>query len=293
MNRELIPKEADEPPPSKTRRPPQRPNACPIGDDIAEEYHSESCVAHEISSNQQPPRASTEPTPYSPTDLTHNGKQSTATSDTLFPASETPNGTIPLPQEERSQPKHRFPRLHKRKQGDTTEDGTPLARKPSKKKKKFPKKIPVEQQLRGIFWSWPNILLICVPVGIALNYAHVNPLAIFIVSFCSLNTVMRLDLLILPGQLSGYHTAGRYVVLCDRRDCFAGWRNAWGSSQCYVRQRNRAHCFDSCVGQRRGKLFSTNTKIHKTFEWVRTYEHRLLLCRPHLSARCCPTCFLF
>ena len=34
-----------------------------------------------------------------------------------------------------------------------------------------------------VFNSWINILLIAVPVGIAVNYAKVTPVAVFVVNF--------------------------------------------------------------------------------------------------------------
>lgn len=59
---------------------------------------------------------------------------------------------------------------------------------PGSKKKKFAnKKYTLKGQLRAtIFGSWINILLICVPVGIALNYTNVNGVAIFVVNFMAI-----------------------------------------------------------------------------------------------------------
>ncbi|KAI9822956.1 MAG: hypothetical protein M1826_000338 [Phylliscum demangeonii] len=37
-----------------------------------------------------------------------------------------------------------------------------------------------------VFNSWINVLLIAVPTGIALNYAHVNPVVIFVVNFIAI-----------------------------------------------------------------------------------------------------------
>ncbi|KAF7189637.1 Vacuolar calcium ion transporter [Pseudocercospora fuligena] len=55
----------------------------------------------------------------------------------------------------------------------------------SKKKKKHPK-IPFMSQFKAVFFSWINILLIAVPVGIALEYAHVNKIAVFVVNFIAI-----------------------------------------------------------------------------------------------------------
>ncbi|EME40687.1 hypothetical protein DOTSEDRAFT_74287 [Dothistroma septosporum NZE10] len=55
----------------------------------------------------------------------------------------------------------------------------------SKKKKKRPK-ISFMSQVKAVFASWINILLIAVPVGIALEYAHVNKVVVFVVNFIAI-----------------------------------------------------------------------------------------------------------
>lgn len=55
----------------------------------------------------------------------------------------------------------------------------------SKKKKKYPH-ITLFSQFKAVFGSWINILLILVPVGIALNYAKVNGVAVFVVNFLAI-----------------------------------------------------------------------------------------------------------
>lgn len=42
------------------------------------------------------------------------------------------------------------------------------------------------QLRRTLFNSWINILLIMAPVGIAVNYAHVQPVAVFVVNFIAI-----------------------------------------------------------------------------------------------------------
>lgn len=168
---------------SNSARPPPRP----INDDIAEELHSESCITHaDVGQYGQPARASTEPPYASPLGSSQNGKKSTGTSDTLFSPSDSSQETKT---EETSEPRKRsrrkFPFLHKstEKAEDTEQDAT-LSRRASRRR--LDKKIPIKHQLRSIFWSWPNVLLICVPIGIALNYAKVNPLAVFLVNFLAI-----------------------------------------------------------------------------------------------------------
>ncbi|KXS98319.1 hypothetical protein AC578_6848 [Pseudocercospora eumusae] len=53
------------------------------------------------------------------------------------------------------------------------------------KKKKHPK-IPFMSQFKAVFFSWINLLLIAVPIGIALEYAHVNKIAVFVVNFIAI-----------------------------------------------------------------------------------------------------------
>lgn len=61
---------------------------------------------------------------------------------------------------------------------DTEEDG---------KKKKFRRKISPWFQFKAVmFGSWVNVLLICVPVGFAVRYAHLNGIAIFVINFIAI-----------------------------------------------------------------------------------------------------------
>jgi Ca2+:H+ antiporter len=55
----------------------------------------------------------------------------------------------------------------------------------SKKSKKF-KTPPFWQQVKAVFASWINILLIAVPVGIGLEYSGVNKIAVFVVNFIAI-----------------------------------------------------------------------------------------------------------
>jgi Ca2+:H+ antiporter len=56
----------------------------------------------------------------------------------------------------------------------------------SAKKAKNRPKIALMSQLRAIFGSWINILLVFVPVGIALEYAGVNKIVVFVVNFIAI-----------------------------------------------------------------------------------------------------------
>lgn len=239
------------------RRPPHRPQ----GDDIAEEFHSESCITREISHNQVLPRASTEPQHTSPIDPSPNGKQSTGTSDTLFQGSDDSHDARATTDGKPQYAKRRFPWLHKGKEINS-QSGEPLTKTPSKKKK-FPKKIPVKQQLRGIFWTWPNILLICVSTT-----SHPGHLTWLSNSSTRIRTIADSrtgpnryragvcpcqSIGYLPCQLPGNHTTCRHPVLRDRGDRTARRRDARRSTQRVVWKCYRIDCFRHCVGQRPGE----------------------------------------
>ena len=53
------------------------------------------------------------------------------------------------------------------------------------KKKKYPK-LSIMSQVRAVFGSWINLLLVMVPVGIALEYAHVNKIIVFVINFIAI-----------------------------------------------------------------------------------------------------------
>ena len=56
-----------------------------------------------------------------------------------------------------------------------------------RKKRAHKRSIPVGQQIRFVlFGAWINVLLVMVPVGFAVFYAHVGPVPIFIVNFVAI-----------------------------------------------------------------------------------------------------------
>ena len=145
--------------------------------------HSESCVQtlqelrrHGDNNNHALPRSGTEPSGASPT-TEKKGKQSTGTSgDTLVPSSSSSEDSVP---------KKRMP-FFQRKSTETPDlekSDSRMSQMISRKSSKKHENLSIRHQLKSVFWSWPNILLICVPLGIGLNYAKppINPLAIFIV----------------------------------------------------------------------------------------------------------------
>ncbi|KAL9085847.1 MAG: hypothetical protein Q9159_004512, partial [Coniocarpon cinnabarinum] len=68
------------------------------------------------------------------------------------------------------------------------DEGNELSKTKSERKRaRFREPIPIKHQLRCVFVSWPNILLICVPVGIAIaNVDGISPLAVFLVNFLAI-----------------------------------------------------------------------------------------------------------
>ncbi|KAK3062517.1 hypothetical protein LTR53_019327, partial [Teratosphaeriaceae sp. CCFEE 6253] len=56
----------------------------------------------------------------------------------------------------------------------------------TKKSKKFKNKPSFMTMFKAVFYSWINILLIAVPVGIALEYAGVNKVVVFVVNFIAI-----------------------------------------------------------------------------------------------------------
>lgn len=66
-------------------------------------------------------------------------------------------------------------------------DLEPTVTEKSKKSKKSRQSFSLVSQIRGtLFNSWINVLLIAVPVGIALNFAGVPPIAVFVVNFIAI-----------------------------------------------------------------------------------------------------------
>lgn len=56
-----------------------------------------------------------------------------------------------------------------------------------RKRKAHKRKIPVGQQFRFVlFGAWINVLLIFVPIGFAVNYAHLKPVPVFVINFIAI-----------------------------------------------------------------------------------------------------------
>jgi Ca2+:H+ antiporter len=88
----------------------------------------------------------------------------------------------------------KFKKLLRKHDHDNTDDET-LDNQTSedlsveeRKRKALKRKIPIGQQFRFVlFGAWINVLLIFVPVGFAINYAHLNkPVVNFIINFVAI-----------------------------------------------------------------------------------------------------------
>jgi len=84
--------------------------------------------------------------------------------------------------------------FRKEHEADEGEEGAELDRveseQPSlkeRKKKALKRKIPIGAQIRYVlFGAWINILLVFVPVGFAVHYAHLKPVPVFIINFIAI-----------------------------------------------------------------------------------------------------------
>ncbi|KAJ5605778.1 sodium/calcium transporter [Penicillium lagena] len=80
-----------------------------------------------------------------------------------------------------SQPRKRGGFLGKFGHHDKTDDASSEVDKPE------PQKFTIGSQLKAtIFNSWINVLFIAAPVGIALHFVDVNPIAVFVVNFVAI-----------------------------------------------------------------------------------------------------------
>ena len=120
------------------------------------------------------------------TDFASTSPQST--SDTIVADGAT-RGINSTDEDEGPKKRSRFKLFGRHKDEDTTNDGD--SEKSKKKKKQRPKvKLTLWQQFRHtLFGSWINVLLVAVPIGIAINYAHLTGTArvsIFVVNFVAI-----------------------------------------------------------------------------------------------------------
>ena len=151
-----------------------------------------------------PHHHNTEPTPVSPTfvgppattipessgerdlQLENNGEVKDSAESTVVGSTRQNTGVT-----KRAKFKGIFRHEH---EANGTEDGAELDRVESeqlsleeRKKKAFKRKIPIGAQIRFVlFGAWINVLLIFVPIGFAVNYAHLKPVPVFIINFIAI-----------------------------------------------------------------------------------------------------------
>ena len=134
-------------------------------------------AAEEHDAHVAPNRSSTEPS-SNPSPIHEKGKPSTGASDDTVTASNTSS------EDSVSIRKRMIGQRNTTGQGQEIENTPSNISRSRSRKSRLSKHIPVAHQVRAVFWSWPNILLVCVPVGIALSQINgMNPLAIFIVGY--------------------------------------------------------------------------------------------------------------
>lgn len=97
------------------------------------------------------------------------------------------------PPSEEQKARERFLSRFRRKKGEdgngkgkSRSTGTELSKSASKRSSKH-SKFTVGGQLKAtIFSSWINVLLVAAPVGIALHFANMSPVAVFVVNFIAI-----------------------------------------------------------------------------------------------------------
>ncbi|KAK6417956.1 hypothetical protein LTR95_017255, partial [Oleoguttula sp. CCFEE 5521] len=141
------------------------------------------------SSNAQPQRSSFEESEFQgPNSLEKEEKASGISGSTVAPTEtrSPPNGVVEQSvggsegAKKRKSRKFHIPFTKKKEE----EGGEPIERSESYKKNH--PKLSIMSQAKAVFGSYINILLIAVPVGIALEYAHVNKIAVFVVNFITI-----------------------------------------------------------------------------------------------------------
>ena len=105
--------------------------------------------------------------------------------ETKEPSQDSGTGTSETIVEEEARPRRRWRLLDKIHHNERE---SPAAERTISSQSKRPRpKFTFMGQLRAtLFNSWINILLIMVPVGIAVNYAHVDPIGIFVINFIAI-----------------------------------------------------------------------------------------------------------
>lgn len=126
-----------------------------------------------------PPASATSPT--SPPNDWPTPQQAEGDPSDAAPA---PMTSTNVPDAEKGPKKRKFFRLGK---GEDEESPEPRPTTDVEKSEKPKRKITFMSQIHAtILGSWINVLLLIVPVGFAVRYAHINGVAIFVVNFIAI-----------------------------------------------------------------------------------------------------------
>ncbi|KAK4986399.1 hypothetical protein LTR66_007879 [Elasticomyces elasticus] len=163
-------------------------------DELANNYHPLDFQGAPRANTAPPASASSEKPPQSSLPVGDQGQESSKESkvygDTLATNGASTNGTRELetttsdgvPRQRKKKNKLLAMFSKKNKEDDTSDaQQTDLADKKPQPKITFASMLKVT-----VFGSWINVLLVAVPVGIALEYAHVNKVIVFVVNFIAI-----------------------------------------------------------------------------------------------------------
>ncbi|KAK7511056.1 vacuolar calcium ion transporter-like protein /H(+) exchanger [Phyllosticta citriasiana] len=146
------------------------------GGSAASRAHSEGCIQNaselgrgQVAQNAQVNHAATDPTPAQPPNM-----QALTVPDEPKDSSASTGTTV-------NSARHRRPGRTETSGGD----GAPERHDTSKTRKK-PHITPWTQFKHVVFGSWVNILLLAVPAGFAVNYAHLNGIIVFVINFIAI-----------------------------------------------------------------------------------------------------------
>jgi Ca2+:H+ antiporter len=118
----------------------------------------------------------------------HASAHSEDTQNTMV-ANTVDNGPIGRAATESEGPRKRKHKLSLWKKKNDEADGGELQEKPSKLNKPTDKHLTIVSQIRAVLfprWLTINWMLLLVPVGFAMNYAHVDGKIVFVINFLAI-----------------------------------------------------------------------------------------------------------
>lgn len=115
-----------------------------------------------------------------------SGKTESRAQDSIAPETSRDASAFAGATDDNGKPRKRKRRFLGLGKKDDDEEDLALDRTESERRKKNRPKLSFMSQFKAVFYSWINILLVAVPAGIALEYAHVNKVAVFVVNFIAI-----------------------------------------------------------------------------------------------------------